>query len=54
MVALPASGAYNLAMSSNYNMALRPAAVMVKDGRARLIRRRETYDDLLNLETALS
>jgi diaminopimelate decarboxylase len=47
VVALPASGAYNLAMSSNYNLALRPAVVMVKDGAARLIRRRETYDDLL-------
>jgi len=53
IVALPASGAYNLAMSSNYNMALRPAAVMVADGKARLIRRRETYEDLLNLESAL-
>jgi diaminopimelate decarboxylase len=53
IVALPASGAYNLAMSSNYNMALRPAAVLVSDGNARLIRRRETYDDLLHLETAL-
>ncbi|HZT05750.1 MAG TPA: diaminopimelate decarboxylase [Chloroflexota bacterium] len=53
LIALPASGAYNLAMSSNYNMALRPAAVMVADGHARLIRRRETYDDLLRVETAL-
>jgi diaminopimelate decarboxylase len=34
-------------MASNYNWALRPAVVMVKDGHARLIRRRETYDDLL-------
>ncbi len=53
IVALPASGAYNLAMSSNYNMALRPAAVLVSDGKARIIRRRESYDDLLRLETAL-
>jgi len=53
VIALPASGAYNLAMSSNYNMALRPAAVLVADGNARLIRRRETYEDLLSLETAL-
>jgi diaminopimelate decarboxylase len=53
LVALPASGAYNLAMSSNYNQALRPAVVLVKDGQARLIRRRETYDDLLRTEVAL-
>ncbi len=53
IVALPASGAYNLAMSSNYNLALRPAAVMVKDGESRLIRRRESYDDLFRTETAL-
>jgi diaminopimelate decarboxylase len=53
IVALPASGAYNLAMSSNYNQALRPAAVLVQDGNARLIRRRETYDDLLRTEVGL-
>lgn len=53
IVALPASGAYNLAMSSNYNLALRPGAVMVRDGEARLIRRRERYDDLLAAETDL-
>ena len=53
LIALPASGAYNLAMSSNYNLALRPAVVMVKDGRSRVIRRRESYDDLFATETAL-
>jgi diaminopimelate decarboxylase len=47
VLALPASGAYNLTMASNYNMALRPAVVVVQDGDARLIRRRETYADLL-------
>jgi diaminopimelate decarboxylase len=40
-------------MSSNYNLALRPAVLMMGDGRARLIRRRETYADLLRTETAL-
>ncbi|HEY3116243.1 MAG TPA: diaminopimelate decarboxylase [Chloroflexota bacterium] len=50
VVALPASGAYNLAMSSNYNLALRPAVVLVNDGQARLIRRRETYEDLFRNE----
>lgn len=47
VIALPASGAYCLTMASNYNMALKPAVVVVKDGRARVIRRRETYTDLL-------
>lgn len=53
LVGLPASGAYNLAMSSNYNLALRPAAVMVRDGNSRLIRRRESYDDLFRTEATL-
>ena len=47
IVALPASGGYNLAMSSNYNMALRPPVVAVRDGEARLLQRRETIDDLI-------
>lgn len=47
VIALPASGAYCLTMASNYNMALKPAVVAVRDGKARLIRRRETYADLL-------
>jgi diaminopimelate decarboxylase len=34
-------------MQSNYNSMRRPAIVFVKDGRARLIRRRETVDDLI-------
>ena len=50
LVALPANGAYSLAMSSNYNYNTRPAVVMVRDGESRLIRRRETYDDLLLTE----
>jgi diaminopimelate decarboxylase len=50
LVAMPAAGAYSLAMSSNYNYNVRPAVVMVRDGKARLIRRRETYDDLLIAE----
>jgi diaminopimelate decarboxylase len=51
LVAIPATGAYTLAMSSNYNGVPRPAAVLVADGEARLIRRRETVDDLLALES---
>jgi diaminopimelate decarboxylase len=50
LVAIPGTGAYTLAMGSNYNSVPRPAAVMVADGRAREIRRRETIDDLLALE----
>jgi len=50
IVAIPAAGAYCLAMASNYNASLRPAVVFVRDGEARLVRRRETYDDLLACE----
>jgi diaminopimelate decarboxylase len=52
LLAVPATGAYTLAMSSNYNGVGRPAAVLVRDGEARVIRRRESVDDLLALETA--
>ncbi|HUG64787.1 MAG TPA: diaminopimelate decarboxylase, partial [Gaiellaceae bacterium] len=51
LLAVPATGAYTLAMSSNYNGVGRPAAVLVRDGDARVIRRRETIDDLLALES---
>ncbi|MFO7573118.1 MAG: diaminopimelate decarboxylase [Gaiellaceae bacterium] len=50
LLAVPATGAYTLAMSSNYNGAPRPAAVLVSAGHARVIRRRETIADLLALE----
>lgn len=46
LLAMPAAGAYQVAMESNYNMALRPAVVMVEHGAARVIRRRQTFDDL--------
>ena len=51
LLAVPVTGAYTLAMASNYNGVPRPAAVLVADGGARLARRRETVDDLLALET---
>ena len=54
VLAVPATGAYTLAMASNYNGVGRPAAVLVRDGEARLIRRRETVADLLSLETETS
>jgi diaminopimelate decarboxylase len=46
IIAVAGCGAYCLPMSSNYNAAFRPAVVMVREGRARLIRRRETLEDL--------
>ena len=51
IIAIPSSGAYCLAMSSNYNMNPRPAVLMVKDGTSKIIRRRETYQDLIALDT---
>jgi diaminopimelate decarboxylase len=50
LLAVPATGAYTLAMASNYNALPRPAAVLVGPDGPRLIRRRETLDDLLALE----
>lgn len=50
LLAVPMAGAYCLAMASNYNLAPRPAAVLVCDGEARVIRRRETYEDVMRCE----
>lgn len=50
LLAVPATGAYTLAMASNYNGVVRPAAMLVGGGEARLIRRRETIADLLRQE----
>jgi diaminopimelate decarboxylase len=52
ILAIPVSGAYHLPMASNYNLLARPAVVFVRDGQARLVRRRETLDDLLRLEVS--
>ena len=41
------AGAYGFEMASNFNSRLRPAEVLVKDGKAHLIRSRETLEDLL-------
>ncbi len=51
VLAVPATGAYTLAMASNYNAVPRPGAVLVANGDAHVIRRRETLDDVLALET---
>jgi diaminopimelate decarboxylase len=50
LLAVPATGAYTLAMASNYNGVTRPAAVLVRDGTSRPIRARETIGDLLRHE----
>ncbi|MES1246228.1 MAG: diaminopimelate decarboxylase [Actinomycetota bacterium] len=50
LLAVPATGAYTLAMGSTYNGVPRPAVVLVRDGTQRLIRNREGVSDLLRLE----
>lgn len=52
ILGVAATGAYCYAMASRYNMLTRPAVVAVRDGKARLILRRETLDDLLSLEVS--
>ncbi len=49
-VALLNAGAYGFAMSSNYNSKTRAAEVLIEDGQAKLIRKRETFDDLIRGE----
>jgi len=51
IIAVPCCGAYCLSLASNYNASLKPAVVLVKDGKARLIRRRESYENLMSLDT---
>ncbi len=50
IIAIPDCGAYCLPLGSNYNASLKPAIVLVKEGKARLIRRRETFDDLIRCD----
>jgi diaminopimelate decarboxylase len=47
VIATPVTGAYGHSMGSNYNKVPRPAVVFVRDGDARVVVRRETYDDLV-------
>ena len=47
VIAIKNAGAYGFSMASNYNSRLRPAEVLILNGKAHLIRRRETLDDLL-------
>jgi diaminopimelate decarboxylase len=50
VLAIPAAGAYSVAMSSNYNETPRPAVVLLDAGKARLIRDRESIADIWRLE----
>lgn len=50
LLAVATTGAYGRAMASNYNNLPRPAVIAVRDGRARVLIRRETHDDLLRLD----
>ncbi len=46
----PVTGAYGYSMANNYNRVPKPAVVFVSDGKARVVVRRETYEDLINLD----
>ena len=48
IVVTPATGAYGFAMSNNYNGICRPPVIFVKDGDARVVVRRETFEDLVS------
>ena len=52
LLVVPNGGAYQLPMASNYNLIPRPAVILVKEGQAKLLRRRETIDDMLACEVA--
>jgi diaminopimelate decarboxylase len=51
LVVLLDAGAYGMSLSSNYNSRTRPAEVLVEGKKARVVRRRETLKDLMNIET---
>lgn len=51
ILAVPGCGAYCIPQACNYNASFKVAIVMVKDGKARLIRRRETVEDLIRCDT---
>ena len=50
VIAIPSSGAYAPSMASNYNLNGRPAIVVAREGEARLIRKRETFADMMALD----
>jgi diaminopimelate decarboxylase len=51
LLAVLSAGAYGFSMASNYNSRPRPAEVLIEGGKARLVRERETYDDLIRGES---
>jgi diaminopimelate decarboxylase len=51
LLVTPVTGAYGASMASNYNKVPRPAVVFVRDGAARVVVRRETFEDLVRLDT---
>ncbi|MBI5650555.1 MAG: diaminopimelate decarboxylase [Chloroflexi bacterium] len=51
LIAIPDAGAYQIPMASNYNLIPRPAVIAVRAGDARIIRRRETIEDMLRCES---
>ena len=53
LVAVPGTGAYCRSMASNYNHALRPPVIAVRDGASRVVLRRETLDDLLATDVGI-
>jgi diaminopimelate decarboxylase len=50
LLVVPVTGAYGYSMASNYNKVPRPSVVFVRNGNARLVSRRETFDDLVRLD----
>ena len=54
ILATPVTGAYGHSMGSNYNKVTRPVVVFVADGAARLVVRRETYDDLISRDLPIA
>ena len=52
IIAVPGCGAYSIPEAMNYNASFKPAVILVKEGKARLIRRRETLEDLMRCDLA--
>jgi diaminopimelate decarboxylase len=51
LIAIPVAGAYHLSMSSNYNGARRPEVLMLEEGKATAMMRRETTEDLVERDS---
>ncbi len=53
LLAIPMAGAYTLSMASTYNLVPRPALMGVRDGQARVLQRRETFEDIVRRDSVL-